>query len=175
MSNVIGLGKNGVCVVAGLFVAAMAAGGCVIAPKPGDLASSPQTVAGFATQPSATIRVSAFNYTTNAYEVIGTTTAGSSPLAPAGAYCANSPALYYYQTGVTLNAADWNHSSTDPTALLQVAQVLSDGSAQVLFATSNPNGLQCVMNNVTPGCDFYNVAYNICGYRLTEIGIYTIG
>jgi hypothetical protein len=108
--------------------------------------------------------------------VIGTTTASSSALVSAGSLCANSPALYFYSASVTFNEGDLDHSFfPDPAGRLQVTEVLSNGSTRLLFASSQANAVSCILNNVTPGCDFYNVAFVVCGYQLTEIPIHFIG
>lgn len=149
--------------------------GCVVSPTQGALlGADPAT--GFATLASAPIRVNAFNFTTGLYELVGSGAASSSPTIAAGTLCSNSPALYYYSVPYSVTADDLDHHVfPDPVGKLQLVQVQPDGQKQVLFSSANRNPIQCVTNNVKPGCDFYNVTYNICGYSLTEISFYTLG
>ena len=58
---------------------------------------------------------------------------------------------------------------------LRVSETLPGGGTQTLYTSSNPNALSCIISNVTPGCDFYQLAYLKCGYQSTEIPIHGIG
>jgi len=44
-----------------------------------------------------------------------------------------------------------------------------------LFGTHEANPISCIGNNITPGCDLYDVAYSKCGFRVTEIRIRKFG
>jgi hypothetical protein len=149
--------------------------GCVLSPRPGALLSD-DPATGFATVRSAVIRVRAFNYRTNQYEVVGTGTSGDSPTVAAGTMCSNSPALYYYSVLYRITGDHLNRRVfPDPVGKLQLTQTQSDGRNQVLYSSTHENPVRCVLDNVKPGCDFYDVAFNICGFKLTEINFYTLG
>jgi hypothetical protein len=164
--------------VALAFIVLVALGslsGCVVSPRPGALLSA-EPATGFATVPSGPVRVTAFNYKTNQYDLVGAGIAGSSPTVAAGTLCANSPALYYFSVPYTTTGDHLDHRVfPDPVGKLRLTQTQSDGRNQVLYSSSHANPIRCVLDNVTPGCDFYNVAFNICGYKLTEVAFYTLG
>ena len=152
-------------------VLAGAATGCVISPASGDLV--PTTVQGLSTISSGTIHVNAMNWTTNAFVQVGTGTAGSSAIAAAGTLCSNSPALYFYSVTPTFTSNNFKAVGTTSVIVdIQAQQIVpSTGETQTLFSTNNPNGVQCVEDHITPGCDFYTVTYTTCGYNLTDFTV----
>lgn len=174
--------KLGSSLVAAVL-SAVALAGCVLSPLDRQSQNlNPLTVAGFAIEPSATIQVKAYNYVTKSYDLIGTTTSASTASVQAGTMCSNSPAFYVYQASVRLgdnnwSKSNWNQDNTgwpDVYGRIQVTQVSSGGGTLSLYGTREPNAVQCIGNNITPGCNFYDVAQK-CGFTLTEITLHIIG
>ncbi len=132
-------------------------------------------MSGFTTLAGAPVHVKAFNFRTNQWDVIGTATSGTGPLSRAGSLCSNSPNLYYYDVPYTLTSDHLGPNFPDRSVRLQVAADYSTGGQQTLYSSSKPNALSCVINGVTPGCDFYSLSYTTCGYNLAELDVHIIG
>jgi hypothetical protein len=147
--------------------------GCAVSPYSGQHLSGTTTIPfdGFAHASSASILIEAYNWNTSSFEHVITTVADATTILNEGAFCPNSPALYRYKANVSLNSNYWKLSGTRRMARVRASQVKGSNRQAILF-TDNPNSGQCMANNTKgTSCDFYAVAYNTCGFKLTEATI----
>ncbi len=153
-----------------LVAALLLATGCAISPYSGQsfYGSNVIPVDGFAHASDATVQIEAYNWSSATYDYVVTAYAASTPTLNAGTMCSNSPALYRYKRDVTLNSNYWKVINGKSTAKMRAAQ-FKNGNRQVIYFTNNSNGGYCMTQYAnTQTCDFYNVAYNQCGFNLTE-------
>jgi hypothetical protein len=152
---------------------AMTATGCVTSPTPGSVVG--ESVSGFTSLSGAPVRVKAFNFRTNQWDVVGTANATSSATAKAGTLCSNSPDLFYYTVPYTITSDHLGPNSPDRSVKLQVTAAYSTGGEQTLYSSKKPNAVGCVLGGVVPGCNFYTLSYTTCGFNEPELNLYIIG
>lgn len=126
---------------------------------------------GMAISESANIIIEAYNWRTSTYEWRGTTVSAATPTLNEGTFCSNSPAFYRYKLDIALNSNHWKLSGKSSIAKLRATQ-LKNGTSQPLYFTDNADGAYCMtQKTTTPGCDFYDVAYNQCHFNQNEVTI----
>ena len=154
------------CVVAGAS--------CATSPYDGQTFSDGKIqFGGFVDEPGAQIRFYAKDRTNNAWNILDSTTSVTSPTFAAGTLCSNSPALYRYQKQVwPMWGIYWTPITGGGYSAQMKARKFGVGE-QDLYFTTNPDGPNCISSHITPGCDFVNVAVNICGYTKQEATVKT--
>ena len=157
-----------------LFLLALAS--CAVAPYSGqEVDSSIIAFDGFVDEPSATVRLEAFDVITDDFVPKGTARSATTASLRAGALCPNSPALYRYQGSVNLNwPSYWRWlGNSEYEARLRAIHVNAVGERPIVF-TDNPNAGSCMAQRAKGNCDFYNIASQ-CGFKLDEAKVYGSG
>lgn len=145
---------------------------CVIGPYSGQVVSSSSVpFEGFANSSGAQVIIEAYNWGTASFEYVGSTVAATNAIIGAGTFCSNSPDMFLFNKTVTLNSGFWKLVNGKNTARVRASQI-KNGNLNGMMFTANPAGAECMTNNAnTRTCDFYAVAYNTCGYKLSEATI----
>ena len=129
--------------------------------------------AGFVDEPGVQIRFYVRDRTNGSYPLIDGATSSTTPTFAAGAFCANSPALYKYDKTIwPLWPVLWQQVPGGYETKVRARKFGATSEQQIMF-TANPEGVNCILRNITPGCDFANVAFNICGFNRTEATVKT--
>lgn len=160
-------------------ISALLAQACVTSPYNGehiDGIAAPMTIAGFYHQPDVPLTIEVANSWTGVWEVIGTTTSGSTPTIEAETW-KNSPPLYYYSAEIQVSDPDdphtlerWNTgASHDVDTLVATLRVRSGDSD---LATGDEHSVSCVQN-APPTADFYSTATH-CGFRQGPVWIQSV-
>jgi hypothetical protein len=129
--------------------------------------------AGFVDEPNAEIRFSVRDRTNNSFPLVDSVRSSATPTFAAGAFCSNSPALFKYQKTVwPLWSLFWTQIPGGYETKVKARKYGSVSERDILF-TANPNGVDCILRNITPGCDFMTVAVTLCGYSRYEATVKT--
>lgn len=152
----------------------MVGASCTTSPYSGQTISTGTiTFGGFGDAPNATIRFEAFVRSSNNYQQVGVATTKATPTFAAGAICPNSPALYMFNGSAPLNwPIYWDLVNGQYQAKVKATEYTA--GITKLYFTDNPNGVDCIIaHGFNSTCDFVDVAYTQCGYKLTEAVVKT--
>lgn len=156
------------------LTAAILATGCATGPYNGqEISTGTIGFAGFGDSPNAKVRFEAYDWIAKKWWPTAETYTRPTAFFAAGAICPNSPALYYYTGSMYLNwPLYWDLQSGKYTARVRATQYTA-ANTTIMFA-DRPGAVDCVISNgFNQTCDFYNIAYNVCGFHLTTADVKT--